>query len=207
MEQQFARILNGESSSFWNDTEVVGPEEFEFRMEAKQSIKWVESSPRVFLSWLSWFSLPVAIKRPAVKASTSELEPISNAIAESRALLDLDDDWDEQGSPRYSEQTWKRATKFLSKHALWFWTKFRIRIPAPRIAPGPHGSIDIYWKNDSAELLVNVPVDKNQPLTCYGDNKNGFKMSGTLKDSDYKQGLWLWLNKGDSEFGQRSGRE
>jgi len=124
-----------------------------------------------------------------------DLIPISDAIKKSRQLLRLQLDWDGEDSPRISEETWRRATDFLWNQAKWLLEEHDAVIDTPKIAPGPGGSIDIYWKTDVAELLVNIPVDQNSLLSFYGDTKAGSHISGSMKDSDYKRALWSWLTE------------
>jgi len=68
-------------------------------------------------------------------------------------------------------------------------------IDAPHIHPGPDGSIDIHWKNDNYELLLNVPVEEGSLAGFYGDNISGNMIKGKMNISDGKMnnGLILWL--------------
>lgn len=139
-------------------------------------------------------SRPVA-SEPDLNRSRDALKPIADAIEKSRDILKLPVDWDDEGSPPYSQKTLVRATEFLWNQAVWFWEHESVLLDTPRIAPGPDGSIDILWKSDSAELLINVPIDRNSQLAFYGDTKAGSHISGSIKDSDYKKGLWFWLKE------------
>src|SRR5262249_55164350 len=42
-----------------------------------------------------------------------ELCPIADAIERSRGMLDLEDDWDGEGSPAYQQEDWERAVRML----------------------------------------------------------------------------------------------
>jgi hypothetical protein len=42
-----------------------------------------------------------------------------------------------EGSPRYAEATWRRATTFLRKSAESLWDNFGAAIEIPRVLPGP----------------------------------------------------------------------
>jgi len=132
---------------------------------------------------------------------SSLLANISAEIERSREILKLEPDWDGEGSPNYSEDTWNRAKDFLWNQAKWFSEQYHRAIGCPRIAPGPDGSIDIHWKTDTAELLINVPTDRSEPLSFYGDTKSGSHVKGSLKDSDYRQAMWLWLQEESSNGG------
>jgi hypothetical protein len=135
-------------------------------------------------------------------APPKELRDISEAIKKSRDILKLGDDWDGENSPAYREETWSRATNFLWSQAEWFWDRYGMVFDAPRIAPGPNGSIDIHWKTEAAELLINIPVDKKTHITFYGDTKAGSHISGSMKDSDHNRGIWFWLKEDSSSLGR-----
>ena len=42
---------------------------------------------------------------------------IQRAIRESCRILDLEEDWDGEGSPAYSKETWRRALQFILRNA------------------------------------------------------------------------------------------
>lgn len=187
----------------WQKSDVPKPAEW-FAPIDLEELRFTSEKQNVKPSSLLELSLLVSISE--LETNTDPIQPILDAIDASRKLLELQDDWDEEGSPRYSEQTWQRATQFLRNHARWLWEQHDIILDAPRIAPGPHGSIDIYWKAEEADLLLNIPADPAKPLTCYGDSKSGFKVSGPLLDSEYQRGLWCWLSDGRGKLSVPSGR-
>ncbi|PYS66502.1 MAG: hypothetical protein DMF74_00890, partial [Acidobacteria bacterium] len=45
---------------------------------------------------------------------------LSEAIESSRSILDLPDNWDEEGSSAYAEDAWKRATSFVEECAIGY---------------------------------------------------------------------------------------
>ena len=49
------------------------------------------------------------------------LAHIADAVEKSRRILDLPDNWDDEGSPGYSRETWERAAHFVLKNALRLW--------------------------------------------------------------------------------------
>jgi hypothetical protein len=118
---------------------------------------------------------------------------IAEAIKASRKILELKYNWDDEGSTGYTEITWNRAIQFLTGHIKWLWETSGMRIEAPKILPGPNGSIDIHWDCAQYELLVNIPDDPNVPATFYGDDRGNLSIKGTLDPSAYNSGLLLWL--------------
>ncbi len=99
-----------------------------------------------------------------VMSLPAELSPISMAIERSRCILDLLDDWDDEGAPAISKATWDRAIGWLSANALSLRTEHRVVVVAPLMSAGPDGSIDVHRKDDRRQLLVNVPADTTQPV-------------------------------------------
>jgi hypothetical protein len=129
----------------------------------------------------------------ANKEQQLSLDHILEAIRESRKILSLKDDWDTEGSPGYSEKIWKRATNFLLGHARKLMERYAVRIPAPSILPGPDGSIDLHWKTQDYELLVNIPANNSEQASFYGDDKNRGFIKGNLDPATFNKGLLTWL--------------
>lgn len=125
----------------------------------------------------------------------NSLQAIEGAIESSRDLIDIEDDWDGEGSPGYLEQTWRRAAQFVREYAAHLAADYGLKIPAPGILPGPDGSIDIHWESDSFELLVNIPADANERAEFYGDDHGSIYIKGNLDPSRVNQGLIEWLQK------------
>jgi len=69
-------------------------------------------------------------------------------------------------------------------------------VPIPAILPGPDGSIDLHWKTEKYELLINIPGDLNAPASFYGDNYSTLKLEGTfdLKQLNFILIDWLRTN-------------
>jgi hypothetical protein len=131
--------------------------------------------------------------------SASEINSLKEAIDKSRSILQLKDNWDDAGSVRYSESTWNRAQFFLMSNALRLWRSHRRCFAAPRILPGPEGSIDLHWKTADRELLINVPARLEGSISYYGDDKGeGTKNAirgKNLESSTDAEWIFLWLMK------------
>lgn len=83
-------------------------------------------------------------------------------------LLELPDNFDGEGSPRYSMETFKLATNFVA--SLWELLSHQNfeEIQVPNILPGPDGTIDIYWDSPKFALLINVSTGEKQVISYYG---------------------------------------
>lgn len=113
------------------------------------------------------------------------LKGIGDAILQSRALLDLQDNWDEDGAKRIGEGTWRRAAAFLARRARWAWDSRRRVTDTPDITPGPDGGIDLHWDRPGYEMLISVPADPEAEVSFYGDGCGVSPVKGTL---DLRQG-------------------
>ena len=123
-----------------------------------------------------------------------ELRNVHSAVLSSRQMLQLEENWDGEDARPVLESTWKRATHFLWRIAVTLWKEDNISIPPPEIDPVPDGSIDIDWRLNGRELLINIPPDPDKPTTYYGDDGAGGKVNkGELNTSESNHWLLVWL--------------
>jgi hypothetical protein len=131
------------------------------------------------------------------KASGREAEVVQREleaeIERSKDILQLADDWDGEESSGYSPVTLNRAIAFLKTHSAGLWRSYGARLPIPTIGPGPAGSIDIYWKRRTWELLVNIPPTQEEPATFYGNDYGSQKIKGSFDPTKYTLGIAIWL--------------
>lgn len=128
-----------------------------------------------------WETLPAALSH------------IRQRIEDSKDLLALVDDWDDDGAVRIAENTWRRAVEFLTRYARWIRDDYGKAIDAPDIAPGPDGSVDLHWDYPAYELLVNIPRRPKAMAGFYGDNRGGAFNKGSFDPASANEGLLLWL--------------
>lgn len=121
------------------------------------------------------------------------LAHFADAVEKSRWMLDLRDNWDDEGAPGYAQATWERAVRFLLESALGVWRAYGIASPAPQIQNGPEGTIDLLWESSDFSLLLNIPVDEVEPASYYGSNARGEEMRGTLDARQPHEFLLLWM--------------
>lgn len=123
------------------------------------------------------------------------LDALMSAAEKSRELLLLRDDWDGEGGRGYDKETWQRAIIFLFLEYINAYNYLRLVIPVPKIQAGPDGSIDLYWKTPSTELLVNFPAEIDESVSYYGDNSYGQKVKGSLNLHVSNLWLMMWLTQ------------
>ena len=128
-----------------------------------------------------------------------QLIAFDKSLENSRSLLDLKDNWDGEGSAGYTKSTWTRARDFLFRHAFRFFRSQKKCFDPPEILPGPNGSIDLHWKTDARELLINVPARPEDTIAYYGDDEaegteNAIR-GKNIESSKDPGWIFLWLTK------------
>ncbi len=113
----------------------------------------------------------------------ADLKDIRQALQDARWILDLPNDWDDEGAPCYSIEHWGRVEKMLLEWAQKAWKEYGYRLPIPAIGPAPEGGIDLHWKREQYELLVTLPADSGKPGVFYGDDYADNKLKGTFVQS------------------------
>lgn len=126
-----------------------------------------------------------------------ELSPFVQEIERSRAMLDLEDDWDGEGSPGYAEETWRRAVGIAIAGARNYLTTRKAAPPTPVFSKGPEGSVDILWWSGNRRLMINVPAEENDPVTYHGyDRENANRETkGVLDPYDSNGWMLSWLTE------------
>lgn len=115
-------------------------------------------------------------------------EAIAHKIQESRRILEIEDNWDGEGSVGYSVETWEKAVSFLRVLE----DTLHVALDAPDILPGPDGSIDLHWLTEQYEMLVNIPSE-GDVATYYGDNYSSNSIKGSIAISGVDSFVFLWL--------------
>jgi hypothetical protein len=130
---------------------------------------------------LLWASLPY------------QLCHFTEVFESSRALLELEDDWDGNGGQSFTEDHWRLVIRFIADNVAWLWQRRGMTIEAPEISPGPGQTIDVHWQTTAFEMLVNIPADVAQPAQFYGDDAVGHDLKGKLDLSRDNFWLFLWM--------------
>ncbi len=135
--------------------------------------------------------LEVKINKEPIVSLNYKLEELYNEIEKSKYILNLKDNFDEEGSEGYKKETWIRAIGFIARLFEFALIKGFVKIPQPKIYHGPSGSIDIYWENEDFNLLINIPKLNTKLASYSGENTIGEKVKGEFDDSKINYGLIL----------------
>lgn len=133
---------------------------------------------------------------PSVAAPHPDpLDAIERELTYSYRLLDLPDDWDDEGSPGYGESTLLRAHTLIRGAVQRFVMQTGVDVPVPHIGAGPNGSIDLYWKRDGRQLLVTVPPAPEDLIGYYGQTPRGATIKGRIDPSANNEWLLAWFTQ------------
>jgi hypothetical protein len=122
-------------------------------------------------------------------AAASVLRKLVTASAE---ILNCRDDSDD-GFVSYSQATIDRAIRLLTPYIELAADTLGATVPFPKLLPGPSGSIDIHWKNDEKELIVNIPADQTASALFYGDDYGKFFIKGSMDTTSLHPSVLSWL--------------
>lgn len=141
-------------------------------------------------------SVKIKIGDSSIEDLPKELEYVGQIIDDSKYILELGNDWDDEGSEGYSKHTWVRSITFLTRFMKWAYLKYNKKVERPKIYHGSNGSIDILWENSKYRLLINIPKDKNNSAQFYGDDYKKESVKGTFDTNNYhKELFWSLMNK------------
>lgn len=113
---------------------------------------------------------------------------LKHSIVLSSYILDLQEDWDDNGAVPYSEETWKKAVKFVIDFGFWINENFSARYIIPKIYHGPNGSIDILFQHENFKAFFNIAA-QGKIGYFYANSKTDHVSEGNFSLTDTKYNL------------------
>ncbi len=102
-----------------------------------------------------------------------KLKHIAEAIIESKYILKLNDNWDDEGSSATDLKTYIKAINFVVKYSEHILnTPLQQVIDAPFIDIMRDGSISVLWDTDKAKFLIIFKKNENEFSYLYGEEKS-----------------------------------
>ncbi len=176
----------GEGSSLFSEEELIQEPQYHFLFPQKEEETLytgkIHQRGRYYSS-----QLIIDLIDGKVRKVPRVFEGLKNAIEKSKYILELEDDWDDEGSLAYEKVTWLRAINFLLDYANAYYDQIKL-ITTPKIYHGPDGSIDILWENENISLLINIPEDEEK-ANFYGKNIKGQEIEGVFLPEDFEINL------------------
>src|SRR5215217_6350929 len=81
----------------------------------------------------------------------------ADEVLASRSLLQLEDNWEDRGSPGYAETTWIRAVDLLIRIVGGFRSQHATHLVTAEVLPGSASHVDLELRTDRKRLLLSVP--------------------------------------------------
>ena len=151
-----------------------------FPFSGQPQTKWVELDPKHIVQWLVDEARPAdwldCEARPVKVHPPNGLEAV---IEESRRLLDLPVNWDDEGALPMSSVAWSKAAELLRAIGAALPDRRVATLPLPVISACADGSIDLLWRTQVFKLLINI-----QPTTesdFYSESADGMTLKGTFR--------------------------
>jgi hypothetical protein len=129
------------------------------------------------------------IQQTSSVLAKSQREELEAEVLRAESLVASRDDLEAY----YSKETLERGIAFLKMHMEGIWKSCGTTIILPTIGPGPRGSVDLYWKTTSFELLVNIPASPNDLGTFYGRDYNQQTAKGSFDPKRFTLSIASWL--------------
>ena len=123
---------------------------------------------------------------------------LEKIIEESKSILNLKENWDDEGALPVDEELYYKSLYILKKY--YRFSDHSSEIKLPQISLCRDGSIDLYW-NDlqwSNSLLVNVSKKDNKFDICYyGDkiinNIISDVIRGNIEENQLSYHILIWI--------------
>lgn len=124
----------------------------------------------------------------------NELSNIVDEINNSKEILDLEYDWDDEGASQIPKEVWQNAVKFLINYSKKL-HELDVNIEAPDIEACRDGSIDLSWRTPMARMLINIKMENGKVYAeYYGDLFNNEKsIKGTIPVPEIEDHLLYWM--------------
>jgi hypothetical protein len=123
-----------------------------------------------------------------------KLKHIELSINNAQSILNLAENWDDEGALKVSKNVHSSAILFLKKYALFLLNDLKTVISAPDINPVKDGSIDLEWHTPNARMLINV--NNSGKIGYYGDNFNDLNsIKGKVDNDSVQTFLAVWMTK------------
>lgn len=110
---------------------------------------------------------------------------LEHVFLEAKYILDLKEDWDDEGAVGYTQESWEAAANFLIGFNKWLKNIFSGGLYLPKIYHGPKGTIDIVWNENDFRLFLNIDYI-NTKGTFYSDTPKKQYSEGEFLLNDLK---------------------
>ena len=131
---------------------------------------------------------------PTTSDRTNEgLNALAAEIERAHYLLDLQDDWDTDGSPGFGIDTWHRTVGLAHELCGRLAEGWSLEPQDVEIMPGADGNLSLEVAYPGATLLFSVPKERDAPIRYYGRSDTAERTTkGLLSPEESLDWLSLW---------------
>lgn len=107
----------------------------------------------------------------------------------------FEDDWDGCGAKAYQPEFLEEAARWTEQVADWLAAQ-QIDIGEPTVGPVAGDSLDLFWREGAARMLLNY--SKDGTVGFHGQAEEGWSrsvFSGHFRATDIAEGPWQWMAK------------
>ncbi|MHA1491198.1 MAG: hypothetical protein ACTSRI_16310 [Promethearchaeota archaeon] len=123
-----------------------------------------------------------------------EFKELYNEITKAKKhVLGLKCNWDDNDSPSFNQEQWKRAIDYLKELSKNYFSKYKLIIQTPKILPVADTSVDITWSSQSMDFTINFPHDLKELPCFYGKDTEGNELEGIISTDNLNSVILLWL--------------
>ncbi len=114
-----------------------------------------------------------------VKELPIELSYLEKSFKNSEYIIELQENWDDEGADKYEFSLWKKSIDFVVDYAKILFLDFNKKMIIPNIYHGPKGSIDILLENENNTLLINI-LSTGDYAEYFGKDRFNNSTKGTI---------------------------
>lgn len=102
---------------------------------------------------------------------------LDKKIKESKSIIELKDNWDDEGAKKINLKAYNEAISFLSDYSEKVSDLFDKDLIMPSIVPVRDGSVDLEWNLEDSYLLINFTGSKEKIVYYYLALKQNHKIT------------------------------
>jgi len=128
------------------------------------------------------------------------MNTIELAIEDSKYMLNMQDNYDDEGEISVSLNTWEITVGKLREIYAIVKNGYGMDLIAPKIYHGNNGSIDIFWETRKYKLLANFPThdetiipDEEPRVSFFGQTQEDENIKGSFPISGGNNLIWVLI--------------
>lgn len=177
LKRESSKVYSKERKKIQLDKQISGLIRYPYHSLDRKIVNLdTENHHSVFLSQLTEIS-NYTNKALFNLVEDNHLSIFQNLIEESRWILKLEKNWDDNGGLQISNELFEKTTEIIYKYFKFILEIDKCLIQYPSINPLPNGSLDFEWDLESARFLINFRFERGEILGFYYGDLHNKRMS------------------------------